>query len=115
MKANRAALKVSLFIKVVKGASQLLLPVFGGLSLVDARSIVGGIPSEGDIQRLQEGIHACQQTLRLACSCSPAGLTVVDNDAICQIGCHDEVMLYYERSLLGVHDEPLDDLQGKPS
>ena len=48
-----------LVIQIVESASKLLLTVLGGLSLVDARPVVGRIPSEGDVQSLQEGIHAC--------------------------------------------------------
>lgn len=72
-----------LVIKVVKGPSQFLLSVFGRLCLVDARSVVGRVPSECDVQGLQESIHSSQQTLRLARRCSSAWLTIVDNDAIC--------------------------------
>ena len=38
-----------LVIKVVKGPSQFLLSVFGGFRLVDAWSVVGGVPSECDV------------------------------------------------------------------
>ena len=100
-----------LVIQVVEGASKLLLTVLGGLSLVDTRPIVGRIPSEGDVQSLQEGIHACQQTLGLACRRSSAGFTIIDNDPVCQVRGHDEVVLHNERRLLGMHDEALDHLQ----
>lgn len=35
---------------------------------------------------------------------------VVHNDPVRQVGSHDEVMLHHKRSLLGVKDEPLDQL-----
>ena len=98
-------------IKIVKGASQLLLAVLGRLSLVDTWPVVGGISSEGDVQGLQEGIHACQQALRLPGCSSSTGLTIVHNDSVCKVCGHDEIVLYNECCLLAVHDEALDDLQ----
>ena len=102
---------VRLVIQVVKGASKLLLTVLGGLSLVDTRPVVGRIPAKGDVQSLQEGIHACQQTLGLACRCSSARFTIIDNDPVCQVCGHDEIVLHNECCLLGMHDEALDHLQ----
>ena len=45
-------------IQVVVRASKLLLPVLGGLLLVDARPVVGGVPPKGDLQVFEEGVHA---------------------------------------------------------
>lgn len=72
-----------LVIKVVKGPSQFLLSVFGGFRFVDAWSVVGGVPSECDVQGLQESVHSSEQTLRLARRCSSAWLTIIHNYAIC--------------------------------
>jgi hypothetical protein len=52
----------------VVGAGQLLLPVLGGLVLVDAGPVVGRIPPERDVQVLQERVHACS-TGTLAFNC----------------------------------------------
>ena len=45
-------------LKIVVRARQLLLPVLGGLHLVDARAVVGGVPPEGDVQIFEEEVHA---------------------------------------------------------
>ena len=45
---------IRLFVKVVVGARELLLPVLDGLQLVDARPVVGGIAAEGDVQLLRQ-------------------------------------------------------------
>jgi hypothetical protein len=39
-------------------------------------------------------------------------LAVEDDDAVSEIGGHDEIVLDDEGRLLGVHDEPLDDAAG---
>jgi len=52
-----------------------------------------------------------QQRLRLARDGRHRGLAIVDDDAVGQVGGHDEVVLHNERRLLGVHDEALDHLQ----
>ena len=36
----------------------LLLGVLHGVELVDAGAVVGGVPPEGDVQILQEQVHA---------------------------------------------------------
>ena len=33
------------------------------------------------------------------------------HNAVGEVGGHDEIVLHHERRLLGVHDEPLDDLR----
>lgn len=33
---------------------------------------------------------------------------VKDNDSVGQVGCHDEVVFYHKRRLLGVEDVPAD-------
>jgi hypothetical protein len=39
-------------------------------------------------------------------------LTLEDNDPVGEVGCHDEIVLDDERSLLRVQDETLDNLGG---
>ena len=46
-------------VQVVVGAGVLLLGVLHGVELVDAGPVVGGVPPEGDVQVLQEQVHAC--------------------------------------------------------
>lgn len=55
-----------LVIQVVIGACMLLLLVLDGIHLVDARAVVGGVPPEGDVQILQEQVHACTKAKRLS-------------------------------------------------
>ena len=55
-----------LVIQVVIGACMLLLLVLDGVHLVDARAVVGGVPPEGDVQILQEQVHACSEAKRLS-------------------------------------------------
>ena len=45
-------------LEVIVRARQLLLPVLGGLHLVDARAVVGGVPPKGDVQVFEEEVHA---------------------------------------------------------
>ena len=45
---------IRLFVQVIVGARELLLPVLDGLQLVDARPVVGGIAAEGDVQLLRQ-------------------------------------------------------------
>ena len=40
----------------------LLLRVLDRVHLVDARPVVGGVSPEGDVQVLQEQVHACRHT-----------------------------------------------------
>ena len=88
---------------------QLLLRIQLTVVLVDPRPIAIGIPPECDIQILQKLIAARQQTFGCIGSGINRRLTIKDNDAICQISRHDEIMLNDEGSLLGVHDEAFDD------
>ena len=41
----------------------LLLRVLDRVHLVDARPVVGGVSPEGDVQVLQEQVHACRYML----------------------------------------------------
>lgn len=102
------------------------------MELVDARPEVFGISSEGDFQQCQETVHPCQQALRPVetercvnrhgdsnqimsrCGFLRVGQGVFgrdaikDNDSVGQVGCHDEVVFYHKRRLLGVEDVPAD-------
>mmetsp|Transcript_10961 Transcript_10961/g.37287 ORF Transcript_10961/g.37287 Transcript_10961/m.37287 type:complete len:249 (+) Transcript_10961:636-1382(+) len=74
--------------------------------------IVLWVSPEGDGQALQEAVHPREQRLRgvgLAGDPRPA---VVDDHAVGEVGCHDEVVLHDEGRLLGVHDESLNHLCG---
>ena len=78
--------------------------------LVDAWPVVCWVAPEGDVQVLQEQVHARQQTLRRARGRLFTGLALVHDDTVSQVGGHDEVVLHHEGRLLGVHDEALDHL-----
>lgn len=90
-------------------AVELLLLVELGLVLVDTGTVVDGVATEGDVQVLQEGVATRQEGLWLVGVCVNTWLTVEDDDAVGEVGSHDEVVLDNERSLLGVHDEAFDD------
>ena len=53
-------------VEVVEGAVGLLLRVFGGSVLVDARAVVGRVPPEGDVQVFEERVHTCGVELYVA-------------------------------------------------
>mmetsp|Transcript_1606 Transcript_1606/g.3459 ORF Transcript_1606/g.3459 Transcript_1606/m.3459 type:complete len:321 (+) Transcript_1606:521-1483(+) len=78
--------------------------------LVDSRAEVDRITTEGDFQTLEELIHSCQERLRRRRGGFDSGSSVVNNDTICQICCHDEIVLYHKCRFLAVHDEAFDDL-----
>lgn len=93
-------------------AAELLLLIELRLVLVDTRAEVGGVATERDVEILQEGVAASEQGFGLVGVGANAGLAVEDNDTIGEVGGHDEVVLDDESSLLGVHDEALDDTAG---
>lgn len=77
--------------------------------LVDARAVVGGVTAECDIEVPQEGVASSEQGLGRVGMSIDTRLAVKDNDTVGEVGGHDEVVLHDESSLLGVHDESLDD------
>mmetsp|Transcript_9373 Transcript_9373/g.28171 ORF Transcript_9373/g.28171 Transcript_9373/m.28171 type:complete len:354 (+) Transcript_9373:2157-3218(+) len=99
-------------LKIIVGPSKLLLLVLEGLSLVNAGPVVGGIPPEGDVQVLQECIHASEEGLRGMGSGILGGCAIIHNHTVCKVGSHDEIVLHDECRLLAVHDESLDHLSG---
>lgn len=93
-------------------AGKLLLLVKLGASFVDTRTVVGRVTTEGDVQVLQEGVATSEERLGLVGVGIDTGLAVEDNDTIGKVSGHDEIVLDDEGSLLGVHDESLDDTRG---
>ena len=47
-----------------EGAARLLLDVLDAVELVDARPVVLRVAAVGDLERLEEGVHAVEQRLR---------------------------------------------------
>lgn len=90
-------------------ALQLLLLVELRAGLVDTRTVVRGVAAEGHVQVLQELVAAGEKRLGLVGVGVDTGLTVKDNDAVGEVGGHDEIVLNDECCLLGVHNEALDD------
>mmetsp|Transcript_46152 Transcript_46152/g.73347 ORF Transcript_46152/g.73347 Transcript_46152/m.73347 type:complete len:238 (+) Transcript_46152:92-805(+) len=88
-------------------ASRLLFPVLHRLRFVDARPEVRGVTTEGDLELRQELVHALQQGHRCRCHAVNAGSAIVDDDPICQIRRHDEVVFHDEGGLFGMQDKPL--------
>src|SRR3989338_10244258 len=93
-------------------ADGLLVLVLDRVQLVDARAVVGGVTTEGDVQGLEEHVHASEQGLGRGGDGLDGGNSGVDDDAICEVGGHDEIVLDDEGGLLGVEDETLDDAGG---
>jgi len=91
---------------------ELLLLVELRVQLVDAGAVVGGVATERDVQVLEEGVATREQRLGLVGVGVDARLAVEDDDAVGEIGGHDEIVLDDEGGLLGVHDEALDDAGG---
>ena len=90
-------------------AGSLLLLVLDGVKLVDTRTEVGRVTTEGDIEGSEEGIHAAKKALRSACLGFDCWGTLKDNHTVCKVGCHDKVVLNDESSFFGMHDESFDD------
>lgn len=93
-------------------AVHLLLLVELRAVLVDTRTEVGRVTTEGDVEVLQEGVAAGEEGLGLVGMSVDTGLTVKYDDTIGKISSHDEIVLDDEGSLLGVHDVSLDDTGG---
>lgn len=93
-------------------AIQLLLLVELGVRLVDTRTEVSRVTTEGDVQVLQEGVAAGEQRFRLVRVGINTRLSVEDNDTIGEISSHDEIVLDDKGGLFGMHDEALDNARG---
>lgn len=97
----------SSFINAEIVARGLLQAVEHGVELVDARAEVAGVAAEGDLEHAQELVHAVDEALRRVGHAVDAGLALVDDHLVRQVGRHDEVVLHDERRLLVVDDEAL--------
>lgn len=91
---------------------QFLILVQLTIVFIDPRSEAVGITTKGDIQVLKEFITACEQTLRRVRPGVDGRLTVEDDNSICKVGGHDEIVLNDEGGLLSVHNEAFDDTGG---
>jgi hypothetical protein len=80
--------------------------------LVDTGTVVGRVTAESDVEVLQEGVAASEKRLGLVGMSINTRLSIKDNDSVSEIGGHDEIVLDDESSLLGVHDESLDNTRG---
>lgn len=87
-----------------------MLLVLDGVELVDAGTEVCGVTTEGDAEVLEEAVHAGKEGLGGAGGAVAGRGAFEDDDAIGQVGGHDEVVLDDEGGLFGVEDEALDDL-----
>lgn len=74
------------------------------LELIDARSSVLRIASERDLERLQEHVHASEQTLRRRGERLERGRTLEHDHSIGQVRRHDEIVLDHECGLFAVAD-----------
>lgn len=88
--------------------AHLLLLVHLRLVLVDSRSVAVRVTAEGDVEVLEELVAAGEERLGGVGAGVDGGLAVEDDDAVGEVGRHDEVVLDDEGGLLAVHDEALD-------
>ena len=88
--------------------AHLLLLVHLTVVLVDARTVAIRVTSKCDIEILQKLVASCHQRFGLVSARVDRWYTVEDNNAVCEIGGHDKVVLDDKGSLLGMHDEALD-------
>lgn len=77
-----------------------LLFVLLGVEFVDTGAPVRRVSPEGDLQQLQEFVHTLDHRLRRGGRAIHAGSALVNNNPICQIRRHDEIVLHDKRSLL---------------
>ena len=89
-------------------STQLLFLIKLRVQLVNSWTIVGWISSECDIQTLQELVTARQETFGRVGACINTRFTIKHNDAIGEVGSHDEIVFDNEGGLLGVHNESFD-------
>jgi len=73
-----------------------------GLILVDTRAEIRGITAESNVKVLEELVAAGEERFGSVGASLNTWLTVKDNNAICEVSCHDEIVLDDESSLLGV-------------
>ena len=89
-------------------AAHLLLSIHLAVRLIDPRTEAVRVAAEGDIEILEESIAACQKTFGFVCPSRNRRLAIEHDDTVCEVGCHDEIVLDHEGRRLGVHDEALD-------
>ena len=78
------------------------------VELVDTWTVRVGVAAEGNVEGLQELVAAGEEGLGLVGAGLETRLTVEDDDAVGEVGRHDEIVLDDEGGLLAVHDEALD-------
>jgi len=89
-----------------------LLLVHLTVQLVDSWTVRVGVATEGDVERFEELVAAGQEGLGLVGAGLETWLTVEDDDSVGQVCGHNKIVLDDKGSLLGVHDEALDDTRG---
>ena len=57
---------------------------------------VVGVSPESDLELSQELVHPTQQWLGRVGQCLHRGLTLKHDDSVCQVCCHDEVVLHHK-------------------
>eukprot|EP00966_Prymnesium_polylepis_P043599 1011045-Prymnesium_polylepis.1 len=106
---GRAHSPTSAFAEEVVAAG-LLRGVEGGAELVDARPMVLRVAAEGDVERLEEAVHARLHGLGRGGGAGDGRGSLVDHDAIGEVCGHQEVVLNTKGPLARPRDEALDDL-----
>ena len=69
-------------VKVKVFTRRFLLLVLHAIKLVDARAVVGGVAPKGDVEHLEEGIHAWDECLGRVGRSLDTGRAIVDDDTV---------------------------------
>ena len=80
--------------------------------LIDSRAEAVRIAAECNVEVLEEAVAASEKALGFAGPGLYGWLSVKDDDAVGKICGHDEIVLYDEGCLLGMHDESFNDSSG---
>lgn len=81
-------------------ATHLLVLVHLTVKLVNPGPVAVRVATESDIEVLQELVTAGQQRLGLVSFGIERWHTVEDNDTVCEVGCHDEIVFDNKGGLL---------------
>ncbi|PWZ00343.1 hypothetical protein BCV70DRAFT_109253 [Testicularia cyperi] len=92
--------------------SGLLLLVLDRVELVDTWTVVGGVTTHRHFKGRKEAVHTGEERLGALGGSLDGRLALVNNDAVGEVGGHDDVVLDDHGGLARVNDESLDDARG---
>ena len=93
--------------------SCLLFLILPRLILIDTRPEIVGVTSERDVHHLKEPVHSANHIFRSSALRILGWRTAEHDDLVCEVGCHDEIVLYDESSLFLRHNPALHDSCGQ--